>query len=36
MLQFRQLAEKYGLLGLETIAVHMPRYEADTDLDTVN
>lgn len=30
------LREKYGELGLKTIAVHMPRYEADTDLDTVS
>lgn len=30
------LKAKYGALGLQTIAVHMPRYEADTDLDTVN
>ena len=26
---------KYGELGLRTVAVHMPRYEADTDLETV-
>ncbi len=26
---------KYGELGLQTVAVHMPRYEADTDLETV-
>ncbi len=31
-----ELKEKYKALGLQTIAVHMPRYEADTDLDTVN
>src|SRR6478672_1621677 len=31
-----ELKSKYGALGLKTIAVHMPRYEADTDLDTVN
>ena len=30
------LKKKYGALGLQTLAVHMPRYEADTDLDTVN
>ncbi len=29
-------AAKYGERGLQTVAVHMPRYEADTDLDTVN
>lgn len=32
----QELKKKYAELGLETIAVHMPRYEADTDLDTVN
>jgi len=31
-----ELKSKYGALGLKTVAVHMPRYEADTDLDTVN
>lgn len=31
-----ELKNKYGAFGLKTIAVHMPRYEADTDLDTVN
>ncbi|MFZ1700182.1 MAG: TlpA disulfide reductase family protein [Pyrinomonadaceae bacterium] len=31
-----ELKAKYGQLGLQTVAVHMPRYEADTDLDTVN
>ncbi len=36
MPQLRELAAKYGPLGLETVAVHMPRYEADTDLETVN
>lgn len=36
MPQLRELAAKYGELGLQTIAIHMPRYEADTDLDTVN
>lgn len=36
MPQLRDLKAKYGPLGLHTIAVHMPRYEADTDLDTVN
>lgn len=30
-----ELKKKYGALGLQTVAVHMPRYEADTDLDTV-
>jgi thiol-disulfide isomerase/thioredoxin len=32
----RDLIAKYEPAGLQTIAVHMPRYEADTDLDTVN
>ncbi len=36
MPQLNDLKAKYGALGLKTIAVHMPRYEADTDLDTVN
>ncbi len=31
----RDLKKKYGALGLQTVAVHMPRYEADTDLDTI-
>lgn len=35
MPQLNELKAKYGALGLQTIAVHMPRYEADTDLDTV-
>lgn len=36
MPQLRKVIAKYGELGLRTVAVHMPRYEADTDLDTVN
>jgi thiol-disulfide isomerase/thioredoxin len=36
MPQLNEIKQKYGSLGLQTIAVHMPRYEADTDLDTVN
>jgi thiol-disulfide isomerase/thioredoxin len=36
MPQLRDLKAKYGALGLNTIAVHMPRYEADTDLDKVS
>lgn len=36
MPQLRDLTSKYGALGLKTIAIHMPRYEADTDLDTVD
>ena len=36
MPQLKELIAKYEPLGLKTVAVHMPRYEADTDLDTVN
>ena len=36
MPQLHELTKKYEPIGLKTIAVHMPRYEADTDLDTVN
>jgi len=36
MPQLNEIKAKYGALGLQTIAVHMPRYEVDTDLDTVN
>lgn len=36
MPQLREIISKYGSQGLHTVAVHMPRYEADTDLDTVN
>jgi thiol-disulfide isomerase/thioredoxin len=36
MPQINEIVQKYGELGLQTVAVHMPRYEADTDLDTVN
>ncbi len=32
----QDIRKKYGALGLQTVAIHMPRYEADTDLDTVN
>ncbi|HKX83116.1 MAG TPA: TlpA disulfide reductase family protein [Pyrinomonadaceae bacterium] len=35
MPQLNEIKKKYGTLGLQTIAVHMPRYEADTDLDIV-
>lgn len=34
--RLQELIWKYEPLGLHAIAVHMPRYEADTDLDTVN
>ena len=30
------LVARYAPQGLHTVAIHMPRYEADTDLDTVN
>ncbi len=36
MPQLRELIKRYKPLGLQTVAIHMPRYEADTDLDTVN
>jgi thiol-disulfide isomerase/thioredoxin len=36
MPQLQEMSAKYGERGLQTVAVHMPRYEADTDLDTVN
>ena len=36
MPELHSLVKKYESHGLQTIAVHMPRYEADTDLDTVN
>lgn len=36
MPQLRELIAQYSPLGMQTVAVHMPRYEADTDLDTVN
>lgn len=36
MPQLNELKSKYGALGLKTIAIHMPRYEADTDLDMVS
>jgi thiol-disulfide isomerase/thioredoxin len=36
MPQLQEMIMKYGELGLQTISVHLPRYEADTDLDTVN
>lgn len=35
MPQLNEVKKKYGAMGLETVAVHMPRYEADTDLDMV-
>ncbi len=36
MPHLNEIKKKYGEVGLQTIAVHMPRYEADTDLDTVD
>ncbi len=36
MPQLQELKAKYATRGLQTISVHMPRYEADTDLDMVN
>jgi thiol-disulfide isomerase/thioredoxin len=34
--ELQELINRYEAQGLQTISVHMPRYEADTDLDTVN
>jgi thiol-disulfide isomerase/thioredoxin len=31
MPQLNEIKKKYGPMGLQTVAVHMPRYEADTD-----
>lgn len=36
MPELNEMKRKFGALGLQTLAIHMPRYEADTDLDTVN
>ena len=36
MPKLQELKAKYHDRGLRTVAIHMPRYEADTDLDTVN
>lgn len=36
MPQLQELTGKYAPRGLKTVSVHMPRYEADTDLDTVD
>jgi len=35
MPQLAELKSKYGALGMQTVAIHMPRYEADTDIDKV-
>lgn len=35
MPQLREMITKFGEKGLQTVAVHMPRYEADTNRDTV-
>jgi thiol-disulfide isomerase/thioredoxin len=35
MPQLREMINNYGAQGLQTIAVHMPRYEADTNMETV-
>jgi thiol-disulfide isomerase/thioredoxin len=35
MPQLNELKSKYGALGLQTVAIHMPRYEADTDTELV-
>ena len=35
MPKLRELKAKYKKQGLRTVAIHMPRYEADTDLEKV-
>lgn len=35
MPQLREIIKNYGEKGLQTVAVHMPRYEADTNMDGV-
>lgn len=35
MPKLRELKNKYKAHGLKTVAIHMPRYEADTNLETV-
>ena len=35
MPQLQALKAKYKVNGLKTVAIHMPRYEADTDLEKV-
>lgn len=35
MPKLQELKNKYKSFGLKTVAIHMPRYEADTDLEKV-
>jgi thiol-disulfide isomerase/thioredoxin len=35
MPKLNELKAKYGPKGLKAVAVHMPRYETDTDIETV-
>ena len=35
MPQLREIIKNYGERGLQTVAIHMPRYEADTNMDSV-
>lgn len=35
MPQLREIIKNYGEKGLQTVAVHMPRYEADTNVENV-
>ncbi len=35
MPKLRELRDKYKAQGLKTVAIHLPRYEADTNLETV-
>ena len=35
MPQLREIINNYGEKGMQTVAIHMPRYEADTNMDGV-
>ena len=35
MPQLREVIKNYGQQGLQTVAIHLPRYEADTNIDLV-
>ena len=35
MPKFQELRDKYKVYGLKTVAIHLPRYEADTNLEIV-
>lgn len=36
MPQLREIIKNYGKQGLQAVAIHMPRYEADTNMDGVH